>query len=251
MEVRILDSVRDRSEVFPYGLLAVWSDSSPQAATTTEPVTTTNETSPPAEVTAQEVLIRSMRPDEAGVVAGYHREGIPTGFLSELGAGFLTRLYRGIASSDAGFVFVADGGADGLVGFAAGVTDVGSMYRSVLIRRWWSLAGPLLRHLLRVATWRRVYESLRYPKQVEGAFPSAELLSIVVSPPMRGKGVAQRLMDAVRTELAGRGCDVVKVLVGAELPAANAFYVKYGFRLAGSIRMHGSASNVYVIETQE
>lgn len=56
-------------------------------------MTTTNETSPPAEVTAQEVLIRSMRPDEAGVVAGYHREGIPTGFLSELGAKFLTR-YR-------------------------------------------------------------------------------------------------------------------------------------------------------------
>ena len=190
-----------------------------------------------------------MRLDEAGVVTRYHREGISTGFLSTLGDRFLRRLYVGIAKSRYGLVLVAVDAADRAIGFAAGATDVKALYRSILLRRGWLLAGSLIGHLLRPSTVGRIIESLRYPQQVGGTYPRAELLSIVVDAGMRGSGAAAALLYALLGEFRDRGCSQIKVIVGAELGRANAFYVKHGFRRAGSIRSHGAPANVYVIET--
>ncbi len=195
--------------------------------------------------------VRLMQRDDALAVAQQHSQGITGGFLSTLGDRFLAHLYRGIASNPRGFVFVAVDDAGRVVGFVAGADSVSRLYRSVLLRRGWLLAGTLIRHFLRPSTVRRIIETLRYPKQVEGDSPEPELLSIVVDPQWRGSGVASHLVDALVAEFRRRRCSPVKVIVGAGLDRANAFYVRYGFRLAGSITSHGDKANVYTIEVDE
>jgi ribosomal protein S18 acetylase RimI-like enzyme len=192
--------------------------------------------------------IRAMRPEEAAVVAHFHQVGIPTAFLSKLGAGFLTQLYLAIGRSKEGFVLVAVDRQEKVIGFVSGATRVSGLYRSVLLRRGWLYAGILLKHLLSWRTLRHIFETLRYPAKVSTVYPDAELLSIVADPSARGSGVATALLDALTLEFRRRGCDKFRVLVRADLARANAYYVKHGFVLAGTLESHGVPSNVYTFE---
>jgi ribosomal protein S18 acetylase RimI-like enzyme len=89
-------------------------------------------------------------------------------------------------------------------------------------------------------------ETASYPRGMSG-LPEAELLSIAVEGPTRRSGVATDLVRRLFADLAARGVDEVKVVVSADNLAANGFYERVGFRLAGSTQVHeGSASNVWV-----
>lgn len=193
--------------------------------------------------------IRPMRPDEAAVVARHHRVGIPTAFLSHLGNRFLTHLYRAITRSPGGFVFVAADTDDQVAGFISGATNVRLLYRWVLIHRGWLLAVLALPKAVRWSTLRRVFESLRYPSRIDAEYPDAELLSIVVAPHARGTTAAAALLNTLLGEFRRRECPLIRVIVGADLGRANAYYVKHGFRLGGTVSTHGSPSNVYLVET--
>jgi len=187
-----------------------------------------------------------MRVEEAAAVAAYHHQLIPTAFLSQLGVRFLTHVYRALHRSRHAFIFVAVDANDGVIGFICGATSVKGLYRSVLLRRGWLYAGLLLRQVLHWNVLRRVIETLFYPSKLGDTLPQAELLSIAVDPGARGSGVATALLDALLGEFRRRGCGEFRVLVGADLDAANAYYIKHGFALTDTTESHGVASNVYV-----
>jgi len=197
------------------------------------------------------VTVRPMRTDEAGTVAELHRVQLAEAFLSTLGRGFLTQLYRGIAASPCGFVFVAVDKRDRIVGFVSGATDTGALQRWMLRRRGVVMGLYLLRHLLRPSVIRRVWERLRYPGRVEGDFPDAELLSIGVCADMQGKGVAPALLEELTAEFRRRNVRDIRVVVGAQLGRANAFYRKFSFEQVGTIESHRRTANVYVLKVIE
>jgi ribosomal-protein-alanine N-acetyltransferase len=58
----------------------------------------------------------------------------------------------------------------------------------------------------------------------------AELVSIAVSPSMRGKGAAKVLMSSVFRRLRSRGIPRIALTVKETNERARAFYEKYGFR---------------------
>lgn len=194
--------------------------------------------------------VRRMMPKDADQVARLHAEGIPNGLLAELGAPFLAKLYRALADSDEAFVFVAAGEQDRIAGFVTGVTSVGQMYRRVLRKHAFSFGIAALRYVFSVRMIRRALNTLRYPAKVEDQYPSAELLSIVVAPEARGGGAATALLEALLAEFHARGVAEIKVMVGADLERANAYYRKHGFRLAGQITSHGQAANIYTLDTK-
>ena len=193
--------------------------------------------------------VRLMRPDDALTIARYHKEAIPTAFLSRLGVRFLTHLYLAIACSAKAFVFVAVDPSDRVIGFVSGATEVKGLYRSVLLRRGWLYALILIPHVLRWSTVRRILETLFYPARVSREYPEPELLSIVVEPQAQGSGAATALLEAVKEEFRRRNCPVFRVLVGADLERPNAYYRKHGFKLIDRIDSHGVPSNVYTLET--
>lgn len=190
-----------------------------------------------------------MQPAEAPVVANLHSEHIPTGFLSTLGVGFLTRLYLAVSDCRDGFVLVAVDEADRVRGFISGATDIKGVYRSVIIRHGWRCMGLLLKHTLSLASLRGLVETLLYPTRFAETLPDAELLSVVVHPDVRGSGAATSLLRELMEEFRKRGCPEFRVLVGACLERANAFYVKHGFKLTATRRSHGMPSNIYVMTT--
>jgi len=190
-----------------------------------------------------EVTVRPAVAADALAVAELHVARISEGFLSQLGAGFLRRLYRRIVASHEGFVLVAE--SDGrTVGFAAGVTDVGRLYRDFLVRDGIVAGVAAAPRILR--SWRRVLETLRYPAG-DDDLPAAEVLSVAVDARTVARGVGGRLVEAALDEFRRRGTRAVKVVAGADNGAALALYAGRGFVPRARISIHeGTPSEVLV-----
>ena len=181
-------------------------------------------------MSAASVTLRPAVRDDAARLAALHADRISEGFLPQLGPAFLTRLYRRIVVSPAGFATVAS--VDGrVVGFAAGATDLGAVYKSFVLRDGVMAGVGAAPQLLR--SWRRVLETLRYPDST-GDLPEAEILAVAVDAGLSGRGVGRELVAACQAELdvwwrrggqGGRGCGQragARAVRTLRVPAANA-----------------------------
>lgn len=178
--------------------------------------------------------------------AHLHIQGISTGFISSLGIDFVTALYEAIAKSKSSFGFVAEEDKT-ILGFVAFTTNLSALYRYVILKKGLRFALTLTRKILSFSRIKKAFETLFYPTRIKKMnLPSAELLSIVISPQGREKGLATQLTQKGLDECARRGIDRVKVLVAADNEPANKLYLKCGFELAGQIDNHGILSNIYV-----
>ena len=189
------------------------------------------------------VTIAAATPADADRIADLHRTRISEGFLPRLGPRFLRRLYRRMCRSDDCVVLVARDGSR-VVGFAAGATDLGALYRRFLLRDGpvaaIEAAPRLLRHLPRVV------ETLRYERGA-GDAPAAEVLSVAVDPTAAGRGLGRTLVDRLVQSLAARGASEVRVVTGADNVAALRMYRACGFTHARRIEVHaGTASEQLV-----
>jgi ribosomal-protein-alanine acetyltransferase len=66
----------------------------------------------------------------------------------------------------------------------------------------------------------------------------AEIVSIAVDPPSRGKGVASMLMDSTIRRLRRRRVGRLVLMVKQTNAAARAFYEKYGFQKVRMVRRY-------------
>jgi len=181
-------------------------------------------------------------------VADLHAEGISSGFLSSLGRGFLTQLYTAIPRCPSGFGFVALDEQENVQGFIACAESTGALYKQALRRRAFQMAFPILGYLIRPSVIKRLINTLRYPSKVGDQVPPAELLSIVVTPVLRGQGAGKALVAAAGEEFRNRGIDQYKVAVWDQNERANAFYKSCGFEFALQREHHGLGMNVYVMD---
>lgn len=180
-------------------------------------------------------------------IAKLHIEGINEGFISSLGIDVLTVLYEAIAKSEFGFGFVAQ--EDGkTVGFLAMTTNLGKLYKSIVLKNGLRFAFMLAGKMLSLGMLKKVFETLFYPSRVKKmSLPPAELLSVVIAQEQRGRGLAAQLLERAFEECANRGIQEIKVLVGAGMEPANRWYVNRGFKLQGQIDSHGNISNIYTV----
>jgi hypothetical protein len=110
-------------------------------------------------------------------VADLHTQNIDQGFLSTLGPGFLSLLYRAIDENPESTLIVAY--EDGAVcGFIAGTVNLKQVYRG-LLRRWPALVVALAPSLVMPSRLWRILEILRYSRGTGAdavSLPEAELL---------------------------------------------------------------------------
>lgn len=192
------------------------------------------------------VKIIPLSTQHASDVANLHIQGISTGFISSLGSGFVTALYKIIAEDENSFGFVAV--EDGKVlGFVAFSTNLSRLYKHIALKKCFRFGFILARKMLSIQTIKKIWANIFYPKKMKQMnLPDAELLSIVVAPEGRGKGIAKQLTDAGFEECRKMGIDKVKVLVAADNELANKLYRKCGFDLHSEVDSHGVKSNIYV-----
>jgi ribosomal protein S18 acetylase RimI-like enzyme len=203
---------------------------------------------PAATKPERQFKLAALETKHAEQIARLHIEGISTGFISSLGIDFVTALYEAIIQDKASFGFVTED--DKVLGFVAFTTNLGKLYKSVILKKGLRFAFILAGKMLSLQRIKKVFETLFYPSRIKKMnLPSAELLSIVVAPQARRKGIAMQLVrKGLRCYQKG-GIDKVKVLVGADNEPANKLYLKCGFKLARQIDNHGIRSNIYVATT--
>ena len=191
---------------------------------------------------ASAVLVRVGRVADAEVAARLHLVQIAEGFLSLLGRGFLTRLYRRIARSSHAFLLVAEQRGQ-VVGFVAGAVDTGALYREFVLRdgipAGLGAAGPILRN------GRRVVETLRHgTSQGVSHGRGVELLSIAVDPACQGLGIGRALVDGFVEECSATGNDDATVVVSADNGRAIHLYEQSGFVEVERFEMHADAESL-------
>ena len=191
--------------------------------------------------------IRPAEPRDAPVLARLHADGIDTGFLPRLGVGFLEHLYRQMLDSPESVVLVAEDDY-APVGFVAGTTNVDALYRAFVRRRGFRAATAASFRLARPSTIRRAWETYRYDG--DHLDTPAELLSMAVADPFRGRGLGKALGIAFLDAMTARGVDRVKVVVGADNEGALAAYRSMGFIEAGTIEVHAGEPSVAMIWDQ-
>lgn len=182
-------------------------------------------------------------------VAELHIANINQGFLSTLGVGFISLMYRAIDEGDESVLLVTRVNGQ-VVGFVAGATGMRAIYKRML-RYWPQLFWALLPSMFSFRRVWRIIEILRYSRSSGGtkgiAMPAAELLSIAVAPSFRGQRHAENLYQELCQHFLIRGLPAFKIVVGSALAPAHKFYRRMGAQPAAEIEVHqGSASTVYV-----
>ncbi|MEV6300071.1 GNAT family N-acetyltransferase [Actinoplanes sp. NPDC051861] len=185
---------------------------------------------------------------QVAAVAHLHATEVPDGFLSSLGEPVLRLLYRHLATSRLGVLYVAEAVPTGEpLGYICGSPDTSALFKEFVTRRW-PLAVPLL--IPRMLNPRRAFrllETVLYPTGPAHGLPRAEIINFVVVPSLRGRGVAGKLFTHLMHWFSEHGESTVKVVTGEQQQRAHGFYEKSGAVLRGRTSIHrGARSRVYV-----
>jgi ribosomal protein S18 acetylase RimI-like enzyme len=177
---------------------------------------------------------------DARAIARVHRRGLPDAFLSSLGLGVLTAVYRRLVRDEQAEVLVAE--RDGaVVGFVAGTLDP----KVVTARPGLRLAIRAAPHMLRAGARRRALGTIAYEPPTD--LPPAEILAIAIEPDHRRGGIAAALMHPLLARLRGKGAREVKVFVAESNEDANLFYAALGFTFVRTIEgRSGEKTKVWI-----
>ena len=191
------------------------------------------------------MTLRAASASDVPAIADLHATRIDEGFLTSLGTPFLRRLYARVLQSDDAFIVVDD--LDGVTtGFAAGVADLGSLYRQFILRDGWRAGLRAAPRLLKNIP--RVVETLRYPA-ITGDLPEAEVLAVAVAAERSGHGVGQALVRRAIDEFVTREIRTAKVVTTADNRAALAMYRACGFIAADGVEVHAGRSSEVLVWT--
>ena len=179
---------------------------------------------------------------DAPVAASLHTDQIAGGFLSFLGVGFLTRLYRRISRSPDSFLLVAEAGGR-VIGFVAGSGDVRGLYRAFLWHDGAAAALPVAGRLLR--RWRPALETLRHGSADGGGKgEGVELLAIAVEPAHQGAGVGRALVGSFLDRVEQGPDRAAYVVVASDNAGAVGLYLRAGFAVDQEFELHSGASSL-------
>jgi ribosomal protein S18 acetylase RimI-like enzyme len=181
-----------------------------------------------------------------GAIAQLHAHGIARGFLSSLGETFLTRLYDGMRQHPGTELLVCLH-HETVVGFIAATESTRQLYKWILHHKPLTLGLTLVRRLFSIERIKRTFETLQYmAAQGVRELPEAELLSIAVSPDMRGLELGRKLIEEALERLRHRGVRRVRAACTEGL-GSNILVRRLGFELVAVKDHHGGAMNIYAL----
>lgn len=183
---------------------------------------------------------------DATQIAKIHQQEINQGFLSQLGIKFLSKVYEATIVSPNAFTVIAKDN-DKVIGFISGCINVSKFYRDFYKKYVANTFLILVPKIFRISVLKKIFETIRYPRQKEKKLPEAELLTIVVLKSFHGQGIAPKMFEKFLSEMRKRGVRRFKVVVGKKLKRAIGFYEKVGFKFCSSISVHqGEPSRIYI-----
>lgn len=182
-------------------------------------------------------------------VAVLHRENIRTGFISSLGDEFLKCMYKAISLEKRSVLLVHIENNE-VAGFISGTENIHELRNMIRKKCIWVLLKLVIKFLANPISFRKFIETYKYSSASSNVFPfniKAELLSIVVNPNYRKKGIARNLYLELLKFFKSRGVRNFKIIVGAELKGAQRFYERMGAEKIAEFELHkGNKSYIYI-----
>lgn len=165
-------------------------------------------------------------------VVWIHLETFQGFFLTFMGRGFLTHLYKSYCEyKESGLLVALEG--DNPVGFLAYSCDYSGLYKFMMRKKlipfaWYSL-GAFFR---KPKTFLRLVRALSKSNDVKRDEKYVELASIGVKPSIKSKGIGSSLIDELKKMVNFSTYSYISLETDAENnDAANLFYLKNGFEL--------------------
>lgn len=199
-----------------------------------------------------------LAPEHAQTAARLHIAGQPGTFLTSLGPDVLTVFYSALSQSPAGFGFAAveDNGKNEMtVGFVSATTSVGKLFIEMGTKHIVRFLPPLLkRYAQQPKLAIQSVQTVLYPFLVseneggESAQAPAELLSIMVEPAERSRGIGAQLLAALQEECRDRDIDLVDVTVDADNAGARRFYERHNFAWHHNFDLYGREMCQYKLQ---
>jgi len=195
-------------------------------------------------------MVASATSSDSLQVAQLHHSAIKAGFLSRLGIGFLNSLYKYLIKKEIVLVYRE---GETIRGFVSCALNSDKIMRKFVFNPEGVLSF-LVAILKRPGLLFTSVETMLIPlknksagrKKIGPKLPEAELLSISVDPGFQQDGIGSSLLAELEKRLQEKGVQQYKVVAGANLIAANKFYLKHGFHLADEMIIHGKdISNIY------
>lgn len=177
---------------------------------------------------------------KASVLSGYHKRiaalhirAFPDFFLTQLGFGFLSVLYKGYLEDENSGIIIAENANGKILGFLAYSKEYSNFFKGLLKKYYFQFIfcsiGAVLRHPLFI---RRLLGALKKSDEVKRKEKYIELASIAVNPKAEGKGIGSKLINYLKGITDFETYSYISLETDAENnDAANMFYQKNGFKL--------------------
>ncbi|QCX29043.1 GNAT family N-acetyltransferase [Nocardioides jishulii] len=198
-------------------------------------------------------MIRRLEAGDVPACASLHQRAFPSFFLSQLGPRFLREFYRGFLGDPEAVALVAEDGSGGIAGVVVGTHAPAGFFSRLLKRRFVGFAlASLLAVVRRPSSLPRLLRAVSYRGQVPIEVRGALLSSICVDPDGQGSGFGTQLIRAFEREVDRQSGHAYLVTDRSDNEAANAFYQRNGWTLAGAYTTaEGRAMNCYTYTTSE
>ncbi len=180
-------------------------------------------------------------------IVGIHMESFRGFFLTFLGKGFLTQLYKGfIEDENSGLLIAVED--DRIVGFLAYTGDLSSFYKYLLKRHFISFAWYAgIAFIRKPKILFRLIRAFSYSESAKRKDKYVELSSIGILPELEGKGIGSKLINGLKSKVDIGKYQYIKLETDAEdNEVANYFYKKNRFVLDHEYMTHeGRKMNEY------
>lgn len=185
--------------------------------------------------------IRPLERRDLPAMATIHAGSGTPGLLTDLGKLFLERVYYAGLLDDPHSGGAAIEIRNELAGFVTYSRDSSRLFRSIVFRRPVAFTTNIIRSgLRRPHLFWNVFESVAH---IQGdrlaSRVSAEIVSLEVSPAFQKLGLGYFLIERAITELRAEHPVPVKVRIFPEHRAVAQLYEHFGFREAGTFKLHG------------
>ena len=180
-------------------------------------------------------------------VVSIHLDTFQGFFLTFMGKGFLTQMYKSYCvHSESGILIACEG--ESVTGFVAYSGDMSGLYKFMIKKRLfafaWYSAGAFFR---RPSAFLRIVRAFLKPGETKREEKYMELASIGVAPEAKSKGIGSMLVDELKKRTDFDKYAYITLETDADNnEAANHFYRKNGFLLKREYTTHeGRRMNEY------
>ncbi len=166
-------------------------------------------------------------------VVDIHMQSFTGFFLTFLGRGFLTQMYKGYIEHEASGLIVAVSSNNKIIGFVAFSNDLSGFYKLLVKKHllqfvWYAFLG----FLKKPKVFFRLLRALSYSDDAKKEEKYIELSSIGVLPSQEGGGVGSKLITALKKTADWNTYAYIKLETDAiDNEYANKFYQANGFVL--------------------